>query len=284
MAKSKILLIGANGYIGCRVLKELRRTGADVTGIDNYLRADRQQELDPDIVQVSYQNLKPNFLDTFTDCVWLAGHSSVGMSVADEHGALRNNLYDLIDFSNSFRGRLIYASSGSVYSRPIAEASIESSTLMAPSNIYDYTKVAFDNYLSATNKQAVGLRFGTVNGWAERLRKELMLNSMVLSCKENGYLWASNTKAFRPILFIEDLVRAIVAILNSQVAQGIYNLASFNMSIGQIAAEIADELGAEIKYKPDSPTYNFMMDTSSFEKTFDFEFSGTPTAILKSFP
>ena len=34
------------------------------------------------------------FLNQFTDCIWLAGHSSVGSSIKDEHGALRNNLFE----------------------------------------------------------------------------------------------------------------------------------------------------------------------------------------------
>lgn len=282
MRKANILLIGANGYVGSNVYKTLIGLGASVTPVDNYSRNDLDKQTDSDVLITSYQNLKPEFLDRFTDCLWLAGHSSVQMSFEDEHGALRNNLYDLITFSNLFRGRLIYASSGSVYSRENAEVSSELSTLNVPTNIYDYTKVSFDNYISATSKKAIGLRFGTVNGGSARIRKELMINSMVLKAMEDGSLWCSNGSASRSILFIDDLVRALATILESDIDDGIFNLASFNMTIDQIASEVARFTNCEIKRKPDSPTYNFMMNTEHFEKTFNFAFDGDIEKIIHS--
>ena len=282
MRKANILLIGANGYVGSNVYKTLIALGASVTPVDNFSRNDLDKKPNSDILITSYQNLKPAFLDRFTDCLWLAGHSSVAMSLRDEHGALRNNLYDLIAFSNLFRGRLIYASSGSVYSRENAEVSSELSTLNVPTNIYDYTKVSFDNYIKATGKKAIGLRFGTVNGGSARIRKELMINSMALKAMEDGSLWYSNESAARSILFIDDLVRALIAILESDIDGGIFNLASFNMTIGQIASEVARATNCEIKRKPDTPTYNFMMNTEHFEKTFNFAFDGNIEKIIQS--
>ena len=283
MTKKKILIIGSNGYIGYEMFNLLKKEGFDVDGIDNYLRSDVDDNKNFDIEKMSYQNLVPDFLDQYTDCIWLAGHSSVKMSIEDENGALRNNLYDLISFSNLFRGRFIYASSGSVYSRNEAEQSIETSPNMVPTNVYDYTKISFDNYIAATSKKAIGLRFGTVNGNAKRLRDELMINSMTKSSIKNGYLNVMNPKKFRAVLYINDLVLGIQRIIESPIDNGIYNMASINLSIEEIAKKVSNELNADIKYLEDQPTYNFMMNASKFEETFNFKFTGTVEAMVQSF-
>jgi len=283
MKKLNVLIVGANGYIGSKLINKLKKTTINWVGIDSLLRSDNNKQTLKTYSENTYQNLKNLFLDEFTDCIWLAGHSSVSMSISDEYGALRNNLFDLINFTNIFRGRLIYASSGSVYSRINAELSNEESSLFAATNIYDYTKICFDNYIKASNKKnAIGLRFGTVNGGSDRFRDELIINSMTQSAVKNGCLWVSNGSAKRSILFIDDLVNAVIRILESNINAGIYNLCSFNSSILEIANNISDHFKSELILKPDTSTYNFMMNSKLFKETFDFEFTGDLSSIIAS--
>jgi UDP-glucose 4-epimerase len=152
MKKLNVLVVGANGYIGSKLINKFKKTTINWVGVDSLLRSDNNTNYETYSVN-TYQNIKSSYLDEFTDCIWLAGHSSVSMSINDEYGALRNNLFDLINFTNIFRGRLIYASSGSVYSRVNAEFSKEDSPLFAATNMYDYTKICFDNYIKASNKK-----------------------------------------------------------------------------------------------------------------------------------
>lgn len=282
MQKKKILIVGANGYIGSAIFDVLKKNNEDVNGIDNFFRSDNIVNVNKHIKNISYQNLTSKYLDNFTDCVWLAGHSSVGISIQDEHGALRNNLFDLISFTNLFRGRLIYASSGSVYSRENPTKADESFPTLIPNNVYDYTKIAFDNYIGATKKKAITLRFGTVNGFTDRLRNELIINSMVKSSITNGYLNVNNINKYRPILFINDLVKGIVKILDSDLDEGIYNMCSLNTTIGDVSENVAKKMNSKIKYINDAPTYNFMMDSKKFENDFDFKFTGSLEKIIDS--
>ena len=101
--KKKILIVGANGYIGSKLFEVLKKKEINVVGIDNLFRNDDNTMISDEIKYISYQNLNPIDLDDFTDCVWVAGHSSVNASVQDEQGALRNNLFDLINFYRLFR-------------------------------------------------------------------------------------------------------------------------------------------------------------------------------------
>lgn len=280
--KKKILIVGANGYIGSKLFEVLKKKGIDVVGIDNLFRNDDNTMISDEIKYISYQNLKPIDLDGFTDCVWVAGHSSVNASVQDEQGALRNNLFDLINFYKLFRGRFIYASSGSVYSRDTPVKATENSPLLIPKNVYDYTKIAFDNYIEATNSRAIGLRFGTVNGYSKRIRHELIINSMYKSSLENGYLNVNNLKNSRGILFIDDLMNGILKILQSDVKSGIYNMSSINLSIEQIAEKTAKIMKSKIKKFKNSVTYDFLMDTTKFEKDFNFKFTKNFDIITNS--
>lgn len=277
----KVLLVGANGYIGSALFAKLQEKGIAVTGIDNLLRPHETLH-STHFTNLSYQNADRYFLDEFTDCVWLAGHSSVTASINDTQGALRNNLFDLIAFRSLFRGRFIYASSGSVYSREDVEMATEETPSMPPSNTYDYTKICFDYFMRAANEKAVGLRFGTVNGCSTRLRSDLIINAMTASALASGELNLSNPDSYRPILWIEDLIEGVLAILASDIEDGIFNMCSFNDNIGGIAEKVSLITGATINKKPASPTYNFMMSNKLFEDTFDFEFIGDMEKIVSS--
>ncbi len=288
----KILIIGANGYIGSSVSSELSLSH-EIVAVDNYLRPAPDAEgnwinqsfngknRNLEFVETSFQNLDLTFLDQFTDCIWLAGHSSVSQAMSDEYAALNNNLHDLIKFRQKFRGRFIYASSGSVYSRPNEEMCDENARLTSPSNIYDYTKTSFDHYIQATHTNAIGLRFGTVNGGSQRMRPELMLNAMCYSAKKKGVVKLSNGHAYRPVLYLPDLVQAICRIVNSDLNSGFFNLCSVNMKIKDYASCVADHYGVKIENTPSSPTYNFLMTAEKFEKAFDFAFEQDINEIIR---
>ena len=133
------------------------------------------------------------------------------------------------------------------------------------------------------NPNAIGLRFGTVNGHSERLRNELMVNSMAESSIKNGYLTMMNADKYRPILFIDELVECIIKILMSNISTGIFNITSINSKIKNIAEEVSKYLNSDIKYAPDQPTYNFMMSTKKFEDIFNYKFTGNIIKIIDSF-
>jgi len=278
----KILVIGGNGYIGSRLMQQLLSLGRAATAVDNFLRPDAIRNASYPIVTSSYQDLDLKMMAQFDDCVWLAGHSSVPQAVNDPKGALRNNFFDLIELRARFRGRLIYASSGSVYSRDKPEECSEESHLANPSNIYDYTKTAFDLYVASQKIDAICLRFGTVNGPSTRLRGELMLNSMVKAGLDLGTVTLRNSRVWRPILSIDDLIRGLLAVIDSDCESGIFNLCSVNLTIGEYANAVAYLTNAKIEVLEDTPTYNFIMSSQKFCDRFGFEFTNNVYPIVET--
>ena len=277
----KILIVGANGYVGTRLYDELEKNKINVTGIDNFLRKDIDH-FNSKVQNINYQDLDKISTNDYTDCIWLSGYSSVVESEKNQREAFFNNFVDLVKFYHSFEGRFIYASSGSVYSRDVPELCNESSQTSQPQNIYDYTKLAFDNYLISTKSDAIGLRFGTVNGPGNNMKKELMLNAMVLSGLKNSKIVLKNENFHRPILGIEDLINGIIKITQSDIKGGIFNMCSFNTSIGDLANKISQMLNVKIDNQGSTETYNFMMNNDKFESTFDFTFTETIESIVNS--
>jgi len=275
-----ILVIGANGYVGSKLYSTLKSEGFKISGVDSLRRKDSNFTNDELIIS-NYSDLDSIFLDNFSDCIWLSGYSSVKQAEENPKEAFEYNLINLVDFREKFKGRFIYASSGSVYSRKTPEYCTETSQTSQPLNMYDYTKISFDNYLIANSLKGIGLRFGTVNGSGKNIKKELMINSMVHSALNEKKIYIKNSEHFRPILGIKDLIEGLKAVLNSHIDSGIYNMCSFNAKIIDIAEQVSRLLGVEIVNNGDSPTYNFLMDNRKFQKDFNFKFSAKIDDIVK---
>jgi len=279
---SSILVIGGNGYIGSRVTDHLHALGRAVTAVGRSPRLDTRGNAPYPIVTSTYQDLDSQFLSNFDDCIWLAGHASVSQSAKDPNGALRNNFFDLIAFRDRFKGRLIFSGSGSVYSRPKPEECTEESHLANPSNIYDFTKMAFDLYLASQGIDAICLRFGTVNGPSSRFRDGPMLNRMVSDALTDGTITVRNAQVWRPVLYIDDLVRGLAAVLDSDCGSGTFNMCSVNLTVREYAEAVAELTGANIVMLEDTPTYNFRMSSQKFCNAFGFEFTGSVYPIIQA--
>ena len=83
-------------------------------------------------------------------------------------------------------------------------------------------------------------------------------------------------------LSTQDLVNGIFHILKSNVYEGIFNMASVNHQIGEIAELVSEIMSSKVKFTDPSITYNFKMDSSLFENTFNFKFKGNISSIVKS--
>ena len=277
----KVLILGGNGYIGSRLRQVLREhhfvKSNDICWFAYDELSDRRD----------YHKLTREELAEFEVIVVLAGHSSVPSCQGELPGPWLNNVTNFTDLLNKTTDQLIiYASSASVYgnSKP-GERHRETNTHFTPVNNYDVTKYALDQQATIANlrgKQVIGLRFGTVNGWAPNLRVDVMINSMYHSVQNDRGIQVMNRHISRAMLGIEDLCRAVLRCIQRPVP-GIYNLASFNSTVGEIADAVNRKLGAEIIDRGKTANaYDFALDTTFFEQTFDFTFIETPATIVDS--
>ena len=277
----KVLILGGAGYIGSRLRQVLREhhfvKSNDICWFAYDETSDRRD----------YHKLTREELAEFEVIVVLAGHSSVPSCIGDLPGPWLNNVTNFTDLLAKTDDQLIiYASSASVYgnSKP-GERHKETNTHFTPVNNYDVTKYALDQQAIIANlqgKRVIGLRFGTVNGWAPNLRVDVMINSMYHSVQNATGIQVMNRHISRAILGIEDLCRAVLCCVERPVS-GIYNLASFNDTVGDIAQAVSNKLGITITDRGNTTNaYDFALDTTLFEQTFDFTFTATPATIVDS--
>lgn len=267
-----ILVVGSNGYIGSEFCKRSKYVN-QIVKLDNYARHD-QKGSQKGTLRQDYKDLPKDFLDRFRTIIWLAGHSSVPMAEQDPMGAIHNNLFGMINLTEKTDVKIIYASSGSVYSGIKTDNAVEDSMLGRSTTVYDYTKIAFDEYQLMKKKNVCGLRFGTVVGASQRFRGELLLNRMVSDALQTRIVNLANSNMRRPILFLPDLIRAIDALIPAnKFASQIYNLCSINGTMQDYASAVAKKFGVQILEHPDTATYDFGMSNSLFRESLKFEFT-----------
>lgn len=271
--KKKILLIGL-GYVGSAIYKKLHT----IYDIDT---CDYVNELATYKFNCGYLDY-PMFKN-YDIIIYMAGNSSVS-SCEDIKNTITNNVYGLehvlhtISLANSSRLnpiKFIYASSASVYGsglgiNPMNIPSRELHPLHSPINLYDASKQIGDIIANMYSNQIeiYGLRFGTVNGYSPLMRWDLIINSMYKSAMETGIINVVNPNIHRAILFIDDLVDSIQAIIDNEeyTEGGIFNIASFNDTIGNIAEYIVEAINKpiEINTSFELSTYDFCINCDKF--------------------
>jgi nucleoside-diphosphate-sugar epimerase len=279
MAK-KILLIGGNGYIGSRLTHDLQHT-YDIQSIDKCWFGKNLGFSN----EIDYNLLTKDYIAKFDAIILLAGHSSVKMCQGEATSSWNNNVNNFINLTHKLdkEQTLIYASSGSVYGDSHSATNEDTELIFKPINNYDLTKYTLDNIAQSMilkGYNIIGLRFGTVNGWSPNVREELMLNSMTKNSIETGKIHINNKHIVRPILGVSDISRGMDAIIKKPIS-GIYNLASFYDSVDGLSSQISSLLSSNISIQPDvTGAYDFSMDTTKFQRTFDFEFKETVNTIV----
>jgi len=278
-----ILIIGGNGYVGSR-LRQILDQSYRVKSVDCcWYNHDEQSQ------RIDYHKLTVDYLTKFDAVVLLAGHGSVASCNGAIQGPWLNNVTNFTDLAAKLSWKnipLIYASSASVYGNSLpGQLFVESNKRFIPVNNYDITKYTLDleAHIAINQGQMImGLRFGTVNGWAPNLRADVMINAMYDSARTHGKITVTNKHINRALLGIEDLCSGIVHCIEQPVS-GIYNMASFNSSVGDIASAVATQLNVPLVDKGNTANaYDFGLDTTLFEQTFGFTFTETPATIVDS--
>jgi nucleoside-diphosphate-sugar epimerase/2-polyprenyl-3-methyl-5-hydroxy-6-metoxy-1,4-benzoquinol methylase len=233
------------------------------------------------------------------------------MSILAGQGSVSNSKNVLSVIDNNVRNfawlletvtpeqKLIYASSSSVYGRTNnkeVDEEFSKTSGYEPYNYYDWSKQTIDQLAELSGKQYYSLRFGTVNGFSRNLRNDVMINSMTFNSKKNGKIFVSNHSVNRPILGIDDLSTAILAIIfkGKKELSGVYNLNSFNATVYEIASKVSNICkvpcedmtpgqGTQIvNFKLQTKSYDFKIHSNKFITAFDFKFNDTLVSITQN--
>ncbi len=265
----KLLITGGAGYIGSALIPKLIERGYKIDVVDLFWFGDYLPE-DVTRIKKDIFSLVEEDIEQYDTVIFLAGLSNDPMA---EYSPSKNFIYNAaapsyLSYICKRAGikRFIYASSCSVYGytldRPFDE---DKPTISAYP--YGISKLQGEQAvfkMTGDGMSVICLRKGTVSGYSPRMRLDLIVNAMFKSAVQNKLIVVNNPSIWRPILSIKDAISAYIrAIEASEDVSGIFNIASGNFTVGEVAdivrAELEEKLhldiGIEIKHIPDMRNY-----------------------------
>jgi nucleoside-diphosphate-sugar epimerase len=248
----RILIAGGAGYVGSALIPKLLERGYDIDVVDLFWFGN---QLPPEvgIVNRDIFDLQINDLKDYDQVLFLAGLSNDPMA---EYSPSKNFIFNaaapayLCYIARQAKvRRYIYASSCSVYGYTENELFDEDRPV---SSHYPYgiSKLQGERavmQLQGDGFSVIALRKGTVCGFSPRMRFDLIINTMFKTAMKDRVITVNNPAIWRPILSIEDACMAYVrAIEANESISGIFNVASGNHTVGEIADLVESTLQQEL--------------------------------------
>ncbi len=248
----KILVTGACGYKGTRLVPQLLAKGWQVVALDtmwfgNYLEAHRNLEVINGDVRDHYgANLAG--IDTIIHLASIANDpcGDLDPKLTWEVSALATmKLAD--EAARAGVKQFIYASSGSVYGVK-DEDQVTEDLRLEPISEYNKTKMCAERILmSYADKMAVQIiRPATVCGPSPRMRFDVSVNMLTIQALERKRITVFGGDQTRPNIHIDDITGLYVFLVENPNITGIYNAGFENMSIMDIARTVTKYAPAEI--------------------------------------
>lgn len=244
----RVLIIGGAGYIGTRLSNYLCDKGYDITVLDEFWFGDflnkKVIKINKNLWKVSKEELKG-----FDSLLFLAGLSNDPMAMfrPDLNFVENSAAPAYLAFLAKDLGikRFICSSSCSVYGFTEDKILSEDSPVK-PSYAYGISKLQCEVALMTMqddNFRPILFRKGTVGGWSQKMRYDLVVNTMLKSALTNGKIVVNNLNLWRPLIDIRDVIQGYELAINSDLSiSGVYNLSSDNYKIGEIGKIIHENL------------------------------------------
>jgi ADP-L-glycero-D-manno-heptose 6-epimerase len=263
-----IIVTGGAGFIGSNLLGALNAKGVtDVLVVDR--KGDSFHNLSDlrfsDFIQPAEfaQALERKTLDQTIDAIFHQG-ACADTTCIDGRYMIENNFTFsklVLDFALANRIPLVYASTAAVYGGAREFTAVPKHE--RPLNLYGVSKLGFDNHVRVVAAKSastvVGLRYFNVYGPRESHKGKMasMVYQLYRQLKEGGRarLFKGNDgyadgEQRRDFVFVEDVVRVNLALVEGPVRRGIFNVGTGQArSFNDIARTIIATLGAgEIDY------------------------------------
>jgi nucleoside-diphosphate-sugar epimerase len=275
-----VLITGAGGYIGCRLVDYLQDKGYKIKALDRFFfgKERLQSVLKSSQVEVIEEDIRffdPEILKDVDVVIDLAALSN------DPAGELDPVKTWSINYLGRFRvatlakfmgvKRYVFPSSCSVYG-------FQEDVVSETSSVNPLTTYAKANYkaevdikrLADKNYCVVILRFATVYGYSPRMRFDLAINGMVRGFFKNGKIpILRDGTQYRPFVHVMDVCKAIHLAMEAddeKVNGEVFNVGSNeqNVQIFELAQRVATAIGVEFNYEwygfPDHRSYRVNFD------------------------
>jgi nucleoside-diphosphate-sugar epimerase len=251
----RVLLTGADGYIGAIMGPKLIEAGHDVVGLDTgfYRRGWHYDDhaTHPKVVSKDLRDVTAEDLAGFDAVVHLSELSNDPLGENDPELTMAINHKGSLGLAEAARAagvkRFVYASSCSTYGAGGDEMRTEESAL-SPQTAYARCKILVERDVRALRDERFTptfMRNATAYGASPRQRFDIVLNNLCGFAHTSGEIrMTSDGSPWRPIVHIEDICQAMLCVLDADpeaVAGESFNVGSDagNYRIREIAEIVA---------------------------------------------
>ena len=227
MTRMRVLVTGADGYIGAVLGSRLVEHGFEVVGVDCGFYRDGWLYYDagprPLTLTKDVRRITPRDVDGFDAVVHLAELSNDPLSELNERTTYDINHHGSVTLARACKEagvpRFVYTSSCSVYGAAEDGGERTEQSAPNPQTAYARCKVLVERDVGAladTHFSPVFLRNATAFGASPRTRFDIVLNNLA------GFAWTtkeirmtSDGTPWRPLVHIEDICQAVILALEA---------------------------------------------------------------------
>jgi nucleoside-diphosphate-sugar epimerase len=265
---AKVVITGAGGYIGSRLIQEFLLNGDEVLAVDRLFFGEN--------VLAEFKN-RSNFKLLKKDIRDLTEKDLVGYDVVCDLACLSNDPSGEINQELTYQinrdGRIhvakiakaagikryILSSSCSVYGNG-ADHILSESSKTNPISVYSKSTLQAEESileLSDSNFSTTALRNATVFGLSKRMRFDLVINLMTLSAfQKSKIIVMGGGLQWRPLVHVSDVALAFLNVANTKedlISGQIFNVGLDNFQIKNLALKVKEtlKLPIEIDIAPD---------------------------------
>jgi nucleoside-diphosphate-sugar epimerase len=256
----RVLVVGGAGFLGSVLTQKLLRSGFRVRVLDSFIYGRRS--LDPlcedknlEIVEGDLRNIHTcvSSLDETDAVVLLAAIVGDPASRVRPAETIETNVLAAQALASASKlhhvNRFLYASTCSVYG--IGADLLDENAPLNPVSLYARTKIESEKIILGMGDEYFSptiLRMGTLYGYSDRMRFDLVVNTMSMKSFVDGRIQVFGGRQWRPLLGVEDAAEVYVRCLESSlqdVGNQVFNVGSDgqNFQIDEVAEIIGTSLG-----------------------------------------
>lgn len=301
MAK-KVLVAGGAGYIGCKLVPALLEAGYEVKVFDKLFFGEEGLAAVRDEIELEVGDLREiteKSLEGIDVVVNMAGLSNDPTAEYNPDANRTMNTEAALHLARLCKSvgirRYVFASSCSIYYSLTPDDDLRDEAFpVDPTAPYSRSKYMAECgllELMDENFAPVILRKGTVFGQSPRMRYDLVVNAFTKDAFKNRRLVLHNNgRMWRPLLSIDDAVRAYLAVLEvpaEKVHGKIFNVLNDNYQVVQIAYEVRRTLerlkGVQLDLQKQEigPVRSYRVDGTRFRETLGIEFNKNMSSAIE---